>query len=154
MYFSKLPIGFFDLNTDTETLHSLLYEHFNKTIKKGTEIQFQDYENQSYFFVPSPVFTEELMGNISGIDLIIYAYLCKDAYLNKTGKVKVDIPTISKETAIKKTVIRNSINSLNRVDLIVKDSKDTYYVIEELFYYFTDNEFKEFVEVVNNSIPY
>ncbi len=34
MYFSKLPIGFFDLNTDTETLHSLLYEHFNKTIKK------------------------------------------------------------------------------------------------------------------------
>ncbi|MGR5874947.1 hypothetical protein ACT7DH_17955 [Bacillus pacificus] len=94
------------------------------------------------------------MGNISGIDLIIYAYLCKDAYLNKTGKVKVDIPTISKETAIRKTVIRNSINSLNRVDLIVKDSKDTYYVIEELFYYFTDNEFKEFVEVVNNSIPY
>ena len=34
MYFSKLPIGFFDLNTDTETLHSLLYEHFNKTIKR------------------------------------------------------------------------------------------------------------------------
>lgn len=154
MYFSKLPIELFDLNADAETLHSLLHEYFDKTINKGTKIQFQDHENQSYFCIPSPVFMEELIGNITGIDLIIYAYLCKDAYLNKTGKVKVDISTISKKTTIKKTVIRNSINKLNHVDLIVKDSKDTYYAIEELFYYFTDNDFKEFIEVVSHSIPH
>ena len=54
------------------------------------------------FYIPSPAFIEEQMGVISSIDLVIYTYLCKSAFLNGSGKAQVNINTIHHETRIKK----------------------------------------------------
>ncbi|MDA1582254.1 hypothetical protein PDK27_00330 [Bacillus cereus group sp. TH230-1LC] len=151
MYFCKVPISLFNSQKTPETIYSILQFHFNKTLNCTDEIiykeRFTDLTPEKTFYIPSPVFTEEKFGTIKAIDLIIYAHLCRDAYLTNTGKVKVNISTISQETLLKKTIVRSSINLLLQKDLIIKDSHDGYYIIEDLFYYFTDKDFKNFINI-------
>lgn len=161
MYFTELPANIFDNDNDYEEIYSILYAFFNKTINptflesekiSSQIIELMETNKKEVFYIPSPVFIEEQMGVISSIDLVIYTYLCKSAFLNGSGKAQVNINTIHHKTHIKKTLIRSSINNLVRTDLIVKDPQDGYYIIEELLHYFTDTEFKQLVKTLNQQL--
>ncbi|MDP7981244.1 hypothetical protein [Bacillus multifaciens] len=156
MYFTKLPIDIFNCYKGIDEILPVLYVFFNQTTQQNSlthnektpqNEKIKKLTQEHFFCIPSPAFLEEQGGAISSIDLIIYAHLCKDAYLTGNGKVKININNIYKDTAIRKTLIRNSINNLNQADLITKDSLDGYYIIDDLFYYFTDNDFRK---VINN----
>ncbi|OUB84501.1 hypothetical protein BK784_35570 [Bacillus thuringiensis serovar medellin] len=163
MYFTKLPVNIFDNCKNPEEIYFILCLFFNKTInptfleneKISPQImEYMELTEKIAFCIPSPAFIEEQMGVISPIDLVIYTYLCKNAFLNGSGKTQINIKTIHQETYIKKTLIRSSINTLDRTGLIIKDSQDGYYIIEELLHYFTDNEFKQLVNSLNQQLKY
>ncbi|BCC29296.1 hypothetical protein [Bacillus cereus] len=158
MYFSKVPTNIFNSNERLEDVYSLLIFCFKKSVSASllnkNNIGNHCVENlnfNDFFCIPGPSYLKEDLGSINKHDFIVYAHLCKDAYLNNTGKVKINFNTISKETHIKKTLVRNSINILDRVGLLIPDEKDQYYIIEELFYYFTDSEVREVIDSLDSS---
>ncbi|MDA1818265.1 hypothetical protein PDN14_13720 [Bacillus cereus group sp. Bc222] len=153
MFFSKIPTTIFNAYNNTEDVYSILIYCFKKTVssallnKKNINIEGIEKLNFDKFFcIPGPSYLKEEFGDIKKHEFIVYAHLCRDAYLNNTGKVKVDFNTIAKETHIKKTLVKTSINTLNRVGLLITDEKDQYFVVEELYYYFTDSEVKEAID--------
>lgn len=139
--YTALPINFFEKQLNDKELYIDLYRYHVKSLKEeGFEVDGKWYSVDSVkldkevekFYVPAVIFSAESIGEVRGIDTVVYAYLSLLACKSKDGSFKLNIGEIYDKTKIRKTEIKASINKLVRLELIESTKVSGIYVIEEL----------------------
>lgn len=129
-----LPTSLFNQSFTDAELYEKIYKQFDKQVETflgGTDEKLTSNGEKS-FFVPSNAIAAEYGGEIRGIDLVVYVYLCLLVFNNQENTVKLEINGLANRTGIKKTQIKHSINHLVREQLISESSRSGYYTVLEL----------------------
>ncbi|WP_153125968.1 hypothetical protein [Peribacillus tepidiphilus] len=138
-----LPNSLFDSNLNSEDLYAHIYSYFSFHLEKEGYGKIEGFDYQELvdleslaefekFYMPINIIAAHLYGLIRGIDVVVYAYLCYIAFESDNSTIKPNIGEIAMKTKIKKTEIRNSINNLVSLKILIHSSNSGYYSIIEL----------------------